>query len=253
MPGVAMNGRSVVITGANGGIGAALVAAFAGAGWRVIATSQSKPPAKSPAHKFIQADLGALARDERAMAEFASAANAAAGDRPVSVLVNNAALQILGPLAKLTAADIRQSMDVNVIAPFLLAKAFLPQLEANRGAIINIGTVHAQATKPEFAAYATSKTALHGLTRALAVDLGPKVRVNTLAPAATATPMLMAGFEGKAGKFKELEGCHPLNRIATTEEIARIALFLASDDAAFITGATLYADGGVLARLHDPV
>lgn len=248
-----MSGRSVVITGANGGIGAALVDAFAGAGWRVIATSQSRPPAKSPAHKFIQADLAALANDEKAMADFAKTVVAAAGDKPLSVLVNNAALQILGPLAKLSAADIRQSMAVNVIAPFLLAKAFLPQLEANRGAIINIGTVHAQSTKPGFAAYATSKTALHGLTRALAVDLGPKVRVNTLAPAATATPMLMAGFKGESDKFKALEGCHPLNRIASTEEIAKIALFLASDDAAFITGATLYADGGVLARLHDPV
>lgn len=248
-----MSGRSVVITGANGGIGVALVEAFAGAGWRVIATSRSKPPAKSPAHQFIEADLGALASDEKAMADFAKAANAAAGDRPVSVLINNAALQIVAPLAKLTAADIHRSMAVNVIAPFLLAKAFLPQLEANRGAIVNIGTVHAQSTKPEFTAYATSKTALHGLTRALAVDLGPRVRVNTLAPAATATPMLMAGFDGKADKFRELEGCHPLNRIASTAEIAKIALFLASDDASFMTGATLYADGGVLARLHDPV
>ena len=248
-----MSEGSVLITGANGGIGAALVEAFAGAGWRVIATSQSKPPRSSKAHGFLQADLGALANDEKAMNDFAKKVLATAGDVPLSVLVNNAALQILAPLRELKSADIRKTMAVNVIAPFLLARAFLPQLEENEGSIINIGSVHAQSTKPEFAAYATSKAALHGLTRALAVDLGPKVRVNTLAPAATATPMLMAGFEGKAAKFKELEGCHPLNRIATTEEIAKIALFLASKDAAFITGATLYADGGVLARLHDPV
>ena len=94
---------------------------------------------------------------------------------------------------------------------------------------------------------------MHGLTRALAVDLGPKVRVNTLAPAATATPMLMAGFKGREEAFKNLEGCHPAGRIATPEEIAKIAVFLMSEDADFITGATLYADGGVLSRLHDPV
>lgn len=248
-----MSEGSVLITGANGGIGAALVEAFAGAGWRVIATSQSKPPLTSKAHAFLQADLGGLANDEKAMSDFAKKVLAAAGDAPLSVLVNNAALQILAPLRELKPADIRKTMAVNVLAPFLLARAFLPQLEENEGSIINIGSVHAQSTKPEFTAYATSKAALHGLTRALAVDLGPKVRVNTLAPAATATPMLMAGFEGKAEKFKELEACHPLNRIATTEEIAKIALFLASKDAAFLTGATLYADGGVLARLHDPV
>lgn len=244
--------KSVLITGANGGIGSALVDAFADDGWRVIATSGSAKKA-SKAAAYVRADLAALASDETAMKEFSKEVRAAAKGAPLAALVNNAALQILGPLATLKAKDITRSMAVNVIAPFLLAKAFLKELEAAEGSILNIGSVHAQSTKPEFAAYATSKTAMHGLTRALAVDLGPKVRVNTLAPAATATPMLMAGFEGKADKFRELEGCHPLNRIATTEEIAKIAVFLCSPAAAFITGATLYADGGVLSRLHDPV
>jgi NAD(P)-dependent dehydrogenase (short-subunit alcohol dehydrogenase family) len=248
-----MSEASVLITGANGGIGAALVEAFAQAGWRVVATSQSPASAKSKAYATIQADLADLVADEEAISDFAKEVIGAAGDKPLAALVNNAALQVLAPLKDLESADILRTMSVNVIAPFLLTKAFLPQLEASEGCVVNIGSVHAQSTKPEFSAYATSKAALHGLTRALAVDLGPKVRVNTLAPAATATPMLMAGFKGKGDKFKQLEACHPLNRIATTEEIAKIAVFLASKDAAFITGATLYADGGVLSRLHDPV
>lgn len=246
--------RSVLVTGANGGIGAALVEAFAEAGWRVIATSHSAEKKGTRASAFVRADLAALASDDMVRAEFAKMVRTAAKGAPLACLVNNAALQALGALGDLKTADIRRSFDVNVIAPMLLAQTFLPELEKAKGSIVNIGTVHAQATKPEFAAYATSKTSMHGLTRALAVDLGPKgVRVNTLAPAATATPMLMAGFEGRPERFAELEGCHPLNRIATTQEMAKIAVFLASDAAAFITGATLYADGGVLSRLHDPV
>jgi NAD(P)-dependent dehydrogenase (short-subunit alcohol dehydrogenase family) len=144
-------------------------------------------------------------------------------------------------------------MKVNAIVPFMLTKSFLPELKQASGSVVNIGSVHAQATKPGFIAYTTSKAALHGLTRALAVDLGPGVRINTLAPAATATEMLKAGFEGNPVGYGALEKVHPAGRIAEPEEIARIALFLVSEDAEFITGATLFADGGILSRLHDPV
>lgn len=247
-----MTGRSVLITGAAGGVGTALAEAFAGAGWRAIATDAADPKS-SKAHAFIKADLAALATDEKALQAFAKQARKEAGDAPLGAIVNNAALQTLAPARALTSEQFIRSLTVNVAAPFALVKAFLDDLEANDGAVVNIGSVHAQSTKPEFAAYATSKAALHGLTRALAVDLGPKVRVNTLAPAATATPMLMAGFEGKADAFAALESMHPAGRIASPAEIARIAVFLASPAAAFVTGATLYADGGILSRLHDPV
>ena len=145
------------------------------------------------------------------------------------------------------------SLTVNTAVPYALVKAFVADLEKSEGAVINIGSVHAQATKPQFLAYATSKAALHGLTRALAVDLGPKIRVNTLAPAATETPMLKAGFENDQKSYAALKDAHPLKRMASPDEIARLALFLASRDANFLTGATIYADGGVLSRLHDPI
>ena len=144
-------------------------------------------------------------------------------------------------------------MNVNLTAPFRLSQAFLADLEAARGTILNIGSVHARATKPEFAAYATSKAALHGLTRALAVDLGDRVRVVCLAPAAISTPMLMAGFEGHEAAFKSLEACHPAGRIGQPDEVAKAALFLTGPDAGFATGTTFWLDGGVLSRLHDPV
>jgi NAD(P)-dependent dehydrogenase (short-subunit alcohol dehydrogenase family) len=112
--------------------------------------------------------------------------------------------------------------------------------------------VHARATKPGFAAYATSKAALHGLTQALAVDLGPDVRVVGIAPAAINTPMLRAGFEGDPNAFAQLEAVHPAGRIGTPEEVATTIVWLASSAAAFMTGSVLWLDGGVLSRLHDP-
>ena len=136
---------------------------------------------------------------------------------------------------------------------FLLIQGLLPELQQVEGSVVNIASIHATNTKPEFVCYATSKTALIGLTRSLAIDLGNKVRINAICPAATATPMLMAGFKGKGGEFQQLSQMHPLERIAQPEEVARVGLFLASPQASFITGASLKVDGGIGVRLHDPV
>ena len=244
--------RGVLVTGCSGGIGSSLVRVFAGAGWTVVGVDQREPSGPIAELSFIKADIAEFCDDERKLASFAAEARRALAGAPLSALINNAAVQLLGGVRQLTPGDFIRAMKVNAIAPFALVRTFLADLEAAEGAVINIGSVHAQATKPQFAAYATSKAALHGLTRALAVDLGPKVRVVTLAPAATATRMLKAGFEGDAKAFAALQDVHPLKRIAEPDEIARIALFLASKDASFLTGATLYADGGILSRLHDP-
>jgi len=135
----------------------------------------------------------------------------------------------------------------------MLSRGLSGDLARSNGVIVNVGSVHAQATKPGFAAYATSKAALHGLTHALAVDLAPAVRVVTIAPAAIGTDMLRAGFVGNAEAFEALEGTHPLERIGTPREIGEAIAWLASPGAAFMTGSTVWMDGGVLSRLHDPV
>ena len=96
------------------------------------------------------------------------------GGRTIATIINNAAIQILGRVEDLTQEDFSKSMDVNVTAPFLLTKLCLCLMEAGNSSIINIGSIHAHNTKPEFVAYATSKAALDGLTRALAVELGEK-------------------------------------------------------------------------------
>lgn len=244
--------RAVFITGVAGGIGAALGAAYRKAGWRVIGSGRISPEPEI-CDAFVEADLEALAENDSVLAKVVTEVRAALGGASLNALVNNAATQILAPADRLTAEDWHRTMNVNLTAPFRLSQAFLPDLEACGGVILNIGSVHAQATKPEFAAYATSKAALHGLTRALAVDFGRRVRVVCLAPAAISTPMLMAGFDGREDAFKSLEACHPAERIGAPEEVAAAALFLTGPDTGFATGTTFWLDGGVLSRLHDPV
>lgn len=247
--------KGVLITGAAGGIGVALTRGYKSAGWFVIATSRKTPENTEDIDAFIPCELLEIAQNQMALENFTTQIREILSQENValSALVNNAALQVLGGVDDIDAQQMRDSFLINTQAPFCLTKAFLPELEAAQGSVLNIGTVHAQSTKAGFVAYATTKTALHGLTRAMAVDLGGRVRVNCLAPAATETPMLKAGFEGRDDAYRALAEAHPLGRIAKPEEVADTALFLTSKDASFITGATLYCDGGVLSRLHDPI
>jgi NAD(P)-dependent dehydrogenase (short-subunit alcohol dehydrogenase family) len=247
--------RSVLITGALGGIGQALCREFSVAGWHVLATDRA-PRAKGMEKKFLPLDLLKFAKSARQRNAFAirvRAAAAAAG-APLAALINNAAIQRLNPTAEVTAEDWETTLAVNLVAPFLLAQTFLPDLERASGAIVNLGSIHEKLTKPEFVVYATSKAAMAGMTRAMAVDLGARVRVNAINPAAISTPMMEAGFASKPKSARRsLDQFHPVGRIGRPEEVAQLALYLASNQSAFLTGSVIGLDGGIASRLHDPV
>ena len=243
--------RTALVTGANGGIGSALVNAFTEQGYRVLGLDQQAEDS-SDCSAYASCDLERCARDERYLEERISEVETLLGDSGLDVLVNNAALQLLGPTDSVASGDWQSVLNTNVVAPFLLIRDLLGRLEVAEGSVVNITSIHAHLTKPGFALYATSKSALEGLTRALAVDLGPRVRVNAIAPAATATPMLLAGFSQNPALLEELGGAHPLGRIARPEEIANVAVFLASAEASFMSGSVVTVDGGIGGRLHDP-
>ena len=241
--------RSVLITGASGGIGRALCQGFKAAGWRVVATDHG--PAKKLGDVYVQQDLVGLKSGEIRRA-FAAKVRAATRQAPLAAILNNAAIQQLNPTSAVQVDEWETSLTVNLVAPFLLVQEFLPELEKSKGAVINIASIHAGLTKPGFVVYATTKAALAGMTRALAIDLGPRVRVNAICPAAISTPMLEAGFEGRSKARKQLDEFHPAGRIGAPEEVARLAVFMASGEVGFLHGSCVGLDGGISGRLHDP-
>lgn len=246
-----MTVRTALITGSGGGIGSVLCREFRRAGFFVVGTDVGATDIEADA--LIQADLAKFTRERDYRDGILAGIRSVIPGNTLTVLINNAAVQILGATRDLTEAAWRDTLDVNVLAPFLLTQQLLPELERARGSVVNISSIHAELTKPAFVGYAISKAALIGLTRSLAVDLGGRIRVNAICPAAIDTPMLKAGFAGRAEKLDELGSMHPAGRIGTAEDVARSALFLADPDNQFLTGAVLGLHGGLGCRLHDPV
>lgn len=240
--------RVALVTGASGGIGRALCDAFGKAGYRVVATDLARSPECFDA--FVPGDLARLWREPAYREELLVALRHEIGDR-LSVLVNNAAVQVVSDARSTTPEDWESTLQTNLLAPFALVQALLPELGTAGGSVVNIGSIHAELTTPGSVCYATSKAALAGMTRALAVDLGPSVRVNCIQPAATDTAMLRERFRGGDAQLERLAAMHPIGRLADPAEIARVAVFLASPDASFLTGATIDVAGGMNARLYN--
>lgn len=242
---------TALVTGALGGIGQAICSVLESKGYRVIALDRR--PGTCAASHFIQCDI----RDFHVAPENIAGVIREVADYTggkLDLLVNNAAHQVVKPVDELTREDWDVTLSTNLTAAFMLIKAFLPAIEAARGSIVNVASIHASLTKPGFVAYATSKGGLVALTNALAVELGPRgVRVNAVLPAATDTPMLREGFAGNPGGYEQLSAMHPIGRVARPEEIAEFIAYLASPAAGFITGSALAIDGGMGGRLHDPV
>lgn len=243
--------RAVIITGSSGGIGRALCRTFGAAGHFVIGIDIETGSQKAT-DAFVQADLSRLCADEAFKAKFFEELEPNLEGKALAAIVNNAAVQVVKPTAELTAADWRQTLDVNVLAAFALSQGLSEELVDAGGSIINIGSIHARLSKPNFVAYATSKAALEGMTRAMAIDLAPDIRVNAISPAAIETEMLTEGFRNNPKGLTALSDCHPAGRIGAPEEIGELAVFLASERAQFMTGSVVSIDGAIGARLHDP-
>lgn len=244
--------KCCLVTGGAGGIGRALVDVFQNAGYRVIATDQIESPDDLACDCYVQADLARFVEDQTYAESVASKLRESIATRQLHALINNAAIQILGGADSLTRTDWRKTLNVNLVAPFLLTQTFLPELEHAHGAVVNISSIHARLTKANFVSYATSKAALSGMTRALAVDLGPRVRVNAIEPAAIETEMLKAGFAGKADQYAALLDCHPVRQVGTPAQVAQAALMMVSGDLPFMDGACVDLSGAISGRLHDP-
>ena len=209
----------VLVTGAYGGIGRFLVTALAEADWSVVGVdnlSNECPPTLSKfCHSWIEADLSVIASDSYKLREFCDSVLSATDGIGPSAIVHNAAVQRLGKFTELSSSDWNETFNVNLIAPVLISKYFLPYLVKNKGSIVHIGSIHSHLSKPNFTAYASSKAALSGLTRAMAVELGQFVRVNAIEPAAISTSMLEASFTQNPHLKEKLCSYHPTGSIGS--------------------------------------
>lgn len=246
--------RVVLVTGAGGGIGRAVVSVFAACGWHVIGVDWRKLEDPFPESvTFIQADIS---REENIRAVYEQAR---AFSPTLDAVINNAAIQIAKPLLETSAEEWDNVMAHNLRSVFLGAKLAYPLLvAAGGGAIVNVSSVHAVATSANIAAYAASKGGLLALTRAMAIEFAKdNIRVNAILPGAVDTPMLRAGLQrGHVDGGTVLDRLENLarktvnGRVGQPEEIARSIYFLADGtQSSFMTGQALIVDGGATARL----
>jgi glucose 1-dehydrogenase len=248
-----MKDKTVLITGAAGGIGRATVNLFSEKGWRVIGVDRAEFRKDFPRNGlFIQSDI-ARPEDMHAIFEKAHAFTDS-----LDALVNNAAIQVAKPLIETTVEEWDSVMASNLRSVFLGVKLAHPLLKAGGGAVVNVSSVHAIQTSANIAAYAASKGGLLALTRAMAIEFAPdNIRVNAVLPGAVDTPMLRAGLgRGHAGRGDMQERLDNLARktvsgkVGTPEEIAHAIYFLADNEqSSFMTGQALVVDGGATARL----
>jgi NAD(P)-dependent dehydrogenase (short-subunit alcohol dehydrogenase family) len=246
-----LEGKVALVTGGAVGIGASVARRLHEAGAAVAVVDVQAAPASDPEGILhVRADITDDAEIDSALQTTLDRFGG------LDILVNNAGIIRFTPLQSLQRIEWDAVISTNLTAPAFCAKAALPHLVARGGgSIINISSIQAVLTGPEFAAYAASKTGLLGLTRSLALELGPLgIRVNAVLPGYVRTDLFMADADrlgdGDPQVFIErLESGIALGRIGEPDDIAGVVAFLASDQARYVTGAALAVDAGVTVRL----
>lgn len=238
-----LSDKVALVTGSTGGIGAETARLMAAAGAEVIVSGRNAERGAATVAsiketggraRFIAADL----TDPAALRRLAEEAG------PVDILVNNAAIFPGAPTVDQDPGTLDETLAANIRAPYLLTAALVPAMIARgSGSIVNVSTMAARIGLPGLSVYSASKAALESLTRTWAAEFSPAgVRVNTVAPGPTRTDMVLANMgEENAEQFAKTT---VLGRLASPREIAEVILFLASDRASYLTGATLAADAG---------
>jgi glucose 1-dehydrogenase len=246
-----LKGKNALVTGSSRGIGRGIALRFAQEGANVAINYVG---AKDAAEEVQRAVEACGVRSVILPADISSAAEvmalvgaAAAALGPLDILVNNAGIEKHAPFWDVTESDYDRVLDVNLKGTFFATQAMVRHLMSDRrkGRIINLSSVHEEVPFPNFAAYCISKGGMRMFTRNLAVELGALgITVNNIAPGAIETPINTTLLRNPA-KLNALLGQIPLARLGQPDDVAGLAVFLASDDAAYVTGSTYFVDGGL--------
>ncbi len=244
--------KNILITGGTRGIGEAMANRFISEGAAVVITGRQKASLECQDRKYILADC-ASSHDIKAAVEFTMEQLGR-----IDVLVNNAGVELEKTLEETTEEKWDWVMDINLKALFLFTKSVLPHMRASGGgSIINLASSSAILADPGLAAYNVSKTAVVGLTRSVSVEnAGYQIRCNAICPGWIETDMLSQTFSQARDPEKarqKIRNLHPIKRLGKPDDIANIALWLASDESTFVTGQTFTVDGGLTSSsLADP-
>jgi len=245
-----LSGKSVLVTGATSGIGAAIARAAAVAGARVMLTGRSVERGEAvrrdcgPEARFMSADVTQKGVAERLVDETVKQFGR------IDVLVNNAGVEARGTVETVSDEDWHHVLAVNVTGVFYMARAAVRAMKRQGGGVIvNMGSDWSVVGGRQAFAYCASKGAVAQMTRAMALDHAREgIRVNCLCPGDTETPMLVSGLQVRTGDvvhgLRALGEALPLGRVGRPEEIAKAAIFLASDASSFMTGTLMLVDGG---------
>jgi len=256
-----LKNKVVLITGGGTGLGTAFTKRFIAEGAKVVITGRRKELLEKVASELPTESVLVFSGDVSKLEEAQAMVEATIkfGGK-IDVLINNAGIDPAGAVVDLPVEQWQQIIDINLTGPFLMMKAAIPHMIQNGGgSIINIASLAALRCIPAMPAYIASKSGLIGLTQATALDYGSlKIRCNVICPGAVSTEMLQNSMGGLAkslnsditGALNVLTKFCPLPRAADPDEIAGAAVFLASDDSSFMTGATMVLDGG--ACVVDP-
>ncbi len=253
-----LRGKNVLVTGGTSGIGQAIAVRFAEYGANVAINYLRTPEEAEDTEEKVHACVasvrqtgvrdvlvqGDVSKEPDVVAMFEDAVDRLGG---VDVLVNNAGIQISRPSHELSAEDFDKVIGVNLRGSFLCAREAIKRYLENEtpGVIVNISSVHQLIPKPDYLGYSASKGGMMNLTRTLALEYAKNgIRVNGIGPGATVTPINRAWIDDPVKR--EMVVSHiPLARAGTSDEMAGVTCFLASDDAAYITGQTIFVDGGL--------
>jgi len=257
-----LQGRTAIVTGSARGIGTAIARALAREGARVVGVDVLDDLGRSVAAAIdAEAPAGAGCAylhcdvsNEEEVRSVVAGVRAAHGR--IDILVNNAAVQKEALAADVTVADFHRIVDTNLLGCVLFCREVLPAMvAAGSGAIVNMSSVNAFSADPLLPVYGATKAAIIGYTKSVAIAYGRHgIRANAICPGDVDTELNRAFWEAHpdpAGFRANVEAQYPVRRIASTDEIARVAVFLASDDASFVSGTEVVVDGAITARIYE--